>query len=151
MAYPHLEPATLDDIPQLCELLQLLFAQEADFEPDAVRQEAGLRQIIAQPERGCILVLREGPLVVGMVNLLFTVSTALGGRVALLEDAIVRPEHRGSGLGTLLLQGAIDCARKNDCLRITLLTDRDNYSAQKFYAHLGFVRSQMLPMRLLFD
>lgn len=145
----RLETATLDDVPQLSELLQLLFAQEAEFEPDTARQQAGLRQIITQPELGCILVLRDASRIVGMVNLLFTVSTALGGRVALLEDAIVRPEHRGSGAGTLLLQGAIDYARANACLRITLLTDRDNHPAQKFYERLGFVQSQMIPMRLL--
>ncbi len=140
--------ATTEDIPALCELLGILFAQEAEFQPDRSLQAAGLREIIDFPERGQILVLRERGVPRGMVNLLFTVSTALGGRVAILEDMIVHPDHRGSGAGSRLLQGGIDFARSVGCRRLTLLTDRVNVSAQRFYARHGFVPSEMLTMRL---
>ena len=40
--------ATLTDVPQLCELLTLLFAQEADFAPDPERQTRALNLIIGQ-------------------------------------------------------------------------------------------------------
>ena len=86
---PHVREATLDDIPQLCDLLTILFTQEADFQPDSAKQSQGLRQIIEHPEVGRILVLHDGSTVIGMVNLLFTISTALGTRVAILEDIIV--------------------------------------------------------------
>lgn len=145
---PHVAEATLDDIPQLCELLTLLFAQEAEFRPDRDKQAAGLRQIVEGQDVGRILVLRKGDEVVAMVNLLFTVSTALGGRVAMLEDMVVHPDHRGGGTGSRLLQAAIDHAHVAGCLRITLLTDGDNVAAQRFYARHGFTPSAMLPMRL---
>lgn len=90
----RIEAATLDDIPQLCELLAVLFTQEAEFRPDAARQAAGLRQIVERPEAGQILLLREGAGVMAMVNLLYTISTARGGRVAILEDMVVRPGRR---------------------------------------------------------
>lgn len=144
----ELAHATIDDIPQLCELLALLFAQEAEFAPDRNKQAAGLREIITHPEIGRILILREDAVVIAMVNLLFTVSTALGGRVALLEDMIVHPAYRGSGTGSRLLQAAMEFARSSGCLRITLLTDRDNVAAQGFYRHHAFKLSTMLPMRL---
>jgi GNAT superfamily N-acetyltransferase len=67
-------------------------------------QLSGLLQIIDFSERGQILVLREGTAVIGMVNLLFTLSTGLGGRVAILEDMVVHPDHRGGGAGSKLLQ-----------------------------------------------
>ena len=140
--------ATKDDIEGLCELLGLLFAQEAEFRPDSSLQATGLKQIIDFPERGRVLVLREGALLAGMVNLLFTVSTALGGRVALLEDMVVRPEYRGSGAGSELLQAAINLAGSSGCRRVTLLTDRTNEVAQRFYERHGFKISEMLPMRL---
>jgi len=141
--------ATLDDVPQLCELLELLFSQEAEFQADHAVQSVGLRQIIEQPERGQILVARDGSLLVGMVNLLFTVSTALGGRVAILEDMIVRPDGRGSGAGSLLLQAVINAAQAAGCRRITLLTDRTNVAAQRFYQRHGFILSDMVPLRLM--
>jgi GNAT superfamily N-acetyltransferase len=142
--------ATVEDIPQLCELLALLFDQEAEFRPDSALQAEGVRQIIEFPERGRILALREGKTVVGMVNLLFTVSTALGGRVAILEDMVVRPDFRYRGAGSMLLEAALAFARSSGCLRLTLLTDAANKTAQRFYKRHGFSRSDMVPMRLLF-
>lgn len=141
--------ATVEDIPQLCDLLAFLFDHETEFRPDCALQGAGLRQIIDFPERGRILALREGQSVIGMVNLLFTVSTALGGRVAILEDMIVRPDCRCKGAGSMLLEAAVASARAAGCLRVTLLTDSANEPAQRFYKRHGFGRSDMVPMRLL--
>ncbi|MGO8753883.1 MAG: GNAT family N-acetyltransferase [Gallionellaceae bacterium] len=144
-------PAAFADIPQLCELLAILFTQEADFQPDAGKQSAALRQIVEHPETARILVLRQGGGIIGMVNLLFTISTACGGKVALLEDMIVHPASRGDGLGGKLLQAAILLARREGCLRITLLTDRANDSAIRFYQRHGFGISEMMPLRLQLD
>lgn len=143
--------ATADDIPQLCELLAILFTQEADFRPDTNKQSDGLRRIIEQPEVGRILVLREDERIVGMVNLLYTVSTACGGKVALLEDMIVHSSQRGNRLGSKLLQAAIELAKREGCLRITLLTDRTNDAAIRFYQRHGFGMSAMLPLRMALD
>ncbi len=140
--------ATAADIPQLCALLAILFTQEEDFEPDANKQSAGLRRIIEQPETGRILVLREGNEAIGMANLLFTVSTACGGKVALLEDMVVHPARRGDGMGSKLLNAALELARQEGCLRVTLLTDRANDAAIRFYMRHGFGMSAMLPLRL---
>lgn len=144
----QITPANLSDIPALCELLELLFTQEADFKPDREAQSRGLARIISSPELGLIVVARQGIRVVGMVNLLYTVSTALGDRVALLEDMVVSPNARGSGVGSRLLENAIQLARVNGCKRITLLTDRDNEAAQRFYQRHGFGLSAMIPLRL---
>jgi GNAT superfamily N-acetyltransferase len=144
----RIHQATPEDIPRLCQLLAILFEQEADFLPDEARQSAALRAIIEHPEIGRILVLRKGEDAIAMVNLLYTVSTACGGKVALLEDMIVHPARRGDGLGSELLQAAISLARSEGCRRITLLTDRANDSAIRFYQRHGFGMSEMLPLRL---
>ena len=86
--------ATLHDIPKLCRLLNSLFAQESEFTPNSDAQRNGLAEIISSPEVGDILVARMEGEAVGMLNLLYTVSTALGGRVALLEDMVVSPDFR---------------------------------------------------------
>jgi len=141
--------ATLHDIPMLCELLAILFSQEDEFSPDQEAQRRGLDQIVRHPEIGHILVARENGQVLAMATLLYTISTALGARVALLEDMIVLPEARGSGVGSQLLENAIRFARMHGCERITLLTDRDNESAKLFYQRHGFSISPMIPLRLL--
>ena len=140
--------ATLTDVPQLCELLTLLFAQEADFAPDPERQTRALNLIIGQPAVGHIYCAAAGEVIAGMVSILFTVSTAEGGWAAWLEDMVVHPDHRGQGVGMLLLEEAIRQARASGCSRITLLTDVTNTGAMQFYGRAGFVRSQMVPFRL---
>lgn len=144
----QIENATLDDIPQLCGLLSILFTQEADFRPDRDKQSTGLRQIISRPDVGTILVFREDNMIAAMVSLLYTISTACGGRVAILEDMIVSPEKRGVGIGTRLLEAAIDKARTSGCSRITLLADSHNTDAIRFYQRQGFSGSAMIPLRL---
>jgi GNAT superfamily N-acetyltransferase len=84
-----------------------------------------------------------------MINLLFTISTAEGGFVMLLEDLVVHDEYRGHGYGSKLLQHAIDFAKDKNFLRITLLTDRPELRSQALFRRFGFHESAMLPMRLL--
>jgi len=144
-------PAGQDDIPALCDLLGVLFSQEAEFKPDRHAQSIGLARIIDDPAVGQILVFRENGVPVGMVNLLYTMSTALGARVAMLEDMIVHPAARGRGVGSRLLEYAIGFAANAGCRRITLLTDATNLAAQRFYARHGFGHSTMIPMRRTLD
>ena len=145
----RIEPATIEDLAELTDLTMSLFAIEADFEPNQEKQRHGLRLILEQPNRGRIFVLRSDHKVIGMVNLLFTISTAEGGFVILMEDVIVRPEHRGHGYGTRLVNYVKDFAGKKDFKRITLLTDRVSAESKRFFQRNGFVHSSMIPMRLL--
>lgn len=143
----RVEPATLDDLDDLADLLYDLFSQEEDFTPDRQKQLHGLRLILEQPSRGRIFVLRNSHKMVGMINLLITLSTAEGGFVLLLEDLIVHRDHRGQGYGSRLLNHAVEFARSKKFRRITLLTDRPSES-RRFYLKHGFVESGMVPMRL---
>ena len=143
--------ATESDIPALSKLLAILFEQEAEFTANPLLQQRGLRDIISNPAMGKILVARENTRTIGMVSLLFSVSTALGGRVAWLEDMIVHPSWRNQGIGSALVKQALAHCRIEGCRRITLLTDTDNKAAQDFYRKHGFFSSAMLPMRRLLD
>lgn len=140
--------AARSDIPRLVELLGLLFSQEREFTPDPEKQSEALEAILADRTRGRIFVAREGSEVVGMASLLYTISTAEGGKAALFEDLIVDPKHRGKGIGSKLIEYVIQQARAEGVLRITLLTDLENDTALGLYRKLGFVDSPMQPMRL---
>jgi len=143
--------AAAADIPALCDLLHDLFSREAEFEPDRDAQARGLAALIDDPGIGDILVARESGRVLGMINILYTVSTALGGPVAVFEDMIVSPDKRGAGIGSALLAGAIEVAGTKGCGRITLLADGDNEAAHRFYRRHGFSRSSMVTFRLMLD
>ena len=76
MSETCIEPATVEDLPQLADLLHDLFSREADFKPDTAKQLRGLELIIEQPNRGRIFVLRTHERIIGMINLLFTAARA---------------------------------------------------------------------------
>lgn len=147
----RIEPASLDDLSALTELVMELMEEEADFAPDRAKQERGIRLILEQPNRGRIFVLRNDHHLIGMVNLLFTISTAEGGLVILLEDFIIRPQHRGCGYGSQLMEYVLAFAREKDFKRITLLTDRVSNVSQQFFENHGFTHSAMVPMRRVFS
>jgi len=143
--------ANMNDLPELIELLNDLFTQDIEFVPDLKKQKQGLEAIINNPEIGEILVLKGDGKILGMVSLLFSISTALGGKVAILEDMIIHQDYRKKGLGKELLNKAINFSKERNCLRLTLLTDFNNDVAINFYEHFGFKKSEMIPMRLVFD
>ena len=142
------ESAAAKDLAQMVELLGRLFEQEAEFTPNAAKQETALKMILADPKLGRVYVAKDGGKVVAMASMLFTVSTAEGGKAGLFEDLVVSPEHRKQGIGAKLLEYVIAQARAEGVLRLTLLTDMQNESAQVLYRKLGFVGSPMKPMRL---
>lgn len=142
--------ACLNDLPELIELLNDLFTQDVEFVPDLKKQKSGLEAIINNPEIGEILVLKDDGQILGMVSLLYSISTALGGKVAILEDMIIHTDYRQIGLGKELLGEAIRFSKERNCLRLTLLTDFNNDVAINFYQHFGFKKSEMIPMRLVF-
>ncbi len=144
-----IEPATFEDLDELSGLLGELFKEESDFKPDQEKQLRGLRLIFEQPNRGRVFVLRRDRTIVGMINLLFTISTAEGGFVIVLEDLVVHQDYRGHGYGAQLLEYAINFAKQKNFLRITLLTDRPELTSQRLFKKYGFVESAMIPMRLI--
>lgn len=150
-APPHVEPATIEDLPALTELVMDLFSRSGDFTPDREVQERGLRLILEQPNRGRIFVVRNHDRIFGMVNLLFTISTARGGFVILMEDVVIHPDHRGQGYGAMLVDYVVDFAKRKNFKRITLLTDRISAESQEFFKKQGFEYSNMIPMRRILN
>ena len=146
-----IEMATTSDIPTLCTLLDYLFSQEIEFKSNHETQSRGLEMILNNNNIGNIFVAKKNKTIVGMVILLYTVSTALGERVALLEDMVVSPNEQELGVGSMLLDHAVKYATEKGCKRITLLTDKMNIRAQKFYKQHKFNRSSMIPFRMIIN
>ena len=164
----YTELASDFEIHALADLLEILFEQEIEFQANKELQKRALQRIITNPNIGGVICAKltttsqspesqiqprprfdQATPIVGMVSILFTESTAVGGRVALLEDMIVLPQYQKRGIGSMLLEAAKDFAKRSECKRITLLTDSDNCVAQSFYENHGFKSSQMVPFRYL--
>ena len=101
------------DLPQLVELLGVLFTEEAEFQPDAEKQKRALEAILADPiGRQALRARDEGKRVVAMASLLYTISTAEGGKAALFEDLVVHPDERKRGIGEALLKHVVDAGAR---------------------------------------
>lgn len=139
--------AKIEDIPVLCELLWELFSQEVEFTPNKETQEKALKKIIEDENIGDIFVAVKAEKVVAMVNVLYTISTALGERVAILEDMVVSQNYKNQKIGSSLIEFTLDYLKKNSFKRVTLLTDSDNFNAHNFYKKHQFTKSDMIVFR----
>lgn len=140
--------ATSDDIDGMCGLLSELFSIESDFSPDREKQARGLELLLNDTSgSSSVLVAERGSEIIGMCSAQTLISTAEGGPVGLLEDLIVRKDHRGKGIGSgLLSEIAGWCATKN-ISRLQLLRDTDNTGALRFYTGNGWTDTRLVCMR----
>jgi GNAT superfamily N-acetyltransferase len=143
-----IRPAKTADIPRMCCLLSELFAIESDFSPDSQRQVMGLSLLLADRSGlSAVLVAEQGDDIVGMCSVQTLISTAQGGPVGLLEDLIVKKDHRGNGIGTRLLSEIFRWCDTKNISRLQLLRDVDNMSALMFYAVNGWSSTSLVCMR----
>ena len=142
-----IEFAGAEDIDAMADLLHELFTLESDFQPQRAKQLAALSWLLAHPAHGRLFVARDGGRVVGMVNALISISTAEGGPVLILEDVILAASHRHGGHGRQLVEHVLAWARNQGMRRVTLLADKDNAAALRFYEKLGFEESAMVVRR----
>jgi ribosomal protein S18 acetylase RimI-like enzyme len=76
---------------------------------------------------------------------------ALRGPAGVLHDIIVDPEHRGRGVGRLLLEAALEFFRSRGVPRVVLSTAEQNEPAQRLFASMGFRRTMVEMTRELDD
>jgi ribosomal protein S18 acetylase RimI-like enzyme len=117
------------------------------------RQDVGvLMAMLGYPIEGCLLgpawqgllddpslymrVVDSGSRAVGLVCARFVVVLHHGGVVGTIESLVVDAEHRGAGLGSLLVREVLEEARRRGALRVEL----GAASASSFYERLGFTQ-----------
>ena len=130
-------PARRADVPAIHALIRDL----ADFErlthvctgtADDLEQAAfGSRPVVE------VLVAEELGKIDGFALFFHTFSTFLGRRGLWLEDLYVRPERRGSGIGTALLKALAALAVERGCGRFEWAVLDWNTPAIGFYERMG--------------
>lgn len=91
-----------------------------------------------------VLVAEADGEVVGVAQFIVFRHLQYRGRLcAELESVHVRPDHRGRGIGTLLVTAAVERARSIDCHRIQLTSNVARTSAHRFWERMGFVPSHV--------
>jgi GNAT superfamily N-acetyltransferase len=104
---------------------------------------AALERLSADPNQHLVVAVREGR-VVGTLQL--TIVPGLSRRGAtrsIIEGVRVHADQRGSGLGTQLVEWAIEESRRQDCQLVQLTSDSTRIDAHRFYERLGFTASHI--------
>jgi GNAT superfamily N-acetyltransferase len=115
--------------------------------PDSRPFTETFNQVSRHPE-AAVLVLTEGVRVVGYLALSHRPQIRLGGRVATIDELVVAPDYARRGLGSYLLDHALELARGLACVRIEASIGRDAI-ARAFLAKHGFVEVDDVVLRQL--
>jgi GNAT superfamily N-acetyltransferase len=127
----------------------LALIHQLGYQPDERSYDEVFAQVVRHPE-AAVFVATEGLRIVGYLALSHRPQARLGGRLACIDELAVESSRRGSGVGSALLNAALDYARSIGCQRLELNTRRTRESFQRgFYAGHGFVEVDSAVMRLI--
>lgn len=110
---------------------------------------AAFAAVLAHPEM--LVFVAEGPGrgVVGLLSLSYRPQLRLGGRIATIDELVVRAGARGGGVGCALLARARAEAARLGARRLQLTTHRGYESYRRgFYIKNGLVEADSAVMRL---
>ncbi|MGW0351920.1 N-acetyltransferase family protein [Streptomyces anthocyanicus] len=138
----EIRPTTAEDIPAVVAML-------AD-DPLGARREspddlgpylAAFERLRVDPNQHLVVAVRDGR-AVGTLQL--TIVPGLSRRGAtrsIVEGVRIHRDERGGGLGTQLIEWAIDESRRQSCHLVQLTSDKTRTDAHRFYERLGFEAS----------
>lgn len=136
------------ELPDLLTLYRQLNPDDPDLEEDEYRMV--FNDILNDPGQHCLVAEAAGQ-IVASCTLIIVKNLTRGGRpYGLVENVITHEKHRRRGLGSMLMQKALDIARHKDCYKVMLLSGRGE-EAIRFYEKAGFQTGKKKGMIVRFD
>lgn len=113
--------------------------------------EDAFENILSDDNQELMVLEDENAEVIGTLQLSFIqYLTYRGGIRAQIEAVRIRKDKRGSGIGTILFEWAINRAKERKAHVLQLTTDKQRPDALRFYEDLGFKASHE-GMKLHFE
>ena len=144
MSDPNYRNARPEDIPTILILCHAGDARGADTPPldeetlTDPRYRAAFDEIEADPDHRLIVVEQDNE-VVGTLQISFLPGLPrFGMRRGILENVHIRADQRGNGLGSQMVQWAIERCREAGCGIVQLTSNKIRLDAHRFYRKLGF-------------
>ncbi|MFJ5224274.1 GNAT family N-acetyltransferase [Streptomyces sp. NPDC088400] len=140
----EIRSAAPGDIPAIVAMLadDPLGAQR-ESPDDVAPYMAAYERLAHDPNQHVMVGVRAGR-VVGTLQL--TVIPGLSRRGAtrsIIEAVRIHADERGGGLGTALIEWAVDESRRQGCQLVQLTSDASRTDAHRFYERLGFTASHV--------
>lgn len=133
-----IRPAANSDAAVIAQLL-IEQMREHRIERQPSEMLAAVREILAGPHWGFILVASSHDIVLGVAYLAAIMSAEHGGKIGWVEEIFVSRTHRERGIGSALLGESIQRAKQLGWLALELEVDIEHRRAEALYQRLGFV------------
>jgi len=136
--------AGVDDLPAIVALLaEDPLGTSRETPDDPAPYLAAFDRLAADPNQRLLVAERAGE-VVGTLQLTLIPGLSRRGATRTLIEAVrVRSTERGRGLGTLLIEHAIEESRRLGADLVQLTSDARRTDAHRFYQRLGFTGSHV--------
>ena len=118
-----------------------LYRQFYKYQKDLKNSKNYIHQMIENNE-SIIFIGTENENIIAFVQLYETFDSLNLNKKLVLYDLYVLEKYRKLGIGRKLMNKSKDFAINNNFLRIELSTSIDNYSAQKLYESLDYIRDK---------
>ncbi|MGW4866721.1 N-acetyltransferase family protein [Streptomyces chartreusis] len=138
----EIRPAATDDIPAIVGMLadDPLGARRESLD-DLTPYLSAFERLTSDPNQHLVVAVREGR-VIGTLQLSVIPGLSRRGATRSIIEAVrIHADERGSGLGTRLIEWAIDESRRQNCRLVQLTSDKSRTDAHRFYERLGFAPS----------
>ncbi|WP_432127795.1 N-acetyltransferase family protein [Streptomyces sp. bgisy082] len=140
----EIRPTTAEDLPAVVAMLadDPLGAQRES--PDNLAPYfAAFERLANDPNQHLVVAVREGK-VVGTLQLTIIPGLSRRGTVRSIIEAVrIHADERGSGLGTQLIEWAVEESGRQGCSLVQLTSDATRTDAHRFYKRLGFEDSHV--------
>ncbi|MFD7706129.1 GNAT family N-acetyltransferase [Streptomyces sp. NPDC059785] len=139
-----IRPAAVEDVPAIVAMLadDPLGAQR-ETPDDLTPYLAALERLSGDPNQHLVVAVREGR-VVGTLQLTIVAGLSRQGATrSIIEGVRIHSDERGSGLGTQLIEWAVEESRRQGCQLVQLTSDATRTDARRFYERLGFTASHV--------
>ncbi len=141
----RIRPTTREDFDAIVPLLQQLWpARPIDWKAARDIFERGLTS-----GRRAYLCACLGKKIIGFGTLMIRDCLWLQGDVGYICDLVVDQEHRGTGVGTALVERAVEIAKERRCRRVESDSGFHRVEAHRFYERRGFEKRAFLFSRIL--
>jgi GNAT superfamily N-acetyltransferase len=139
----RLRQAVRADLPAIRDLLLAdEHVSNRDVYSDMAPYEQAFEAIDADAANLLLVAVAEDGAVVGTFQITYIPGLAKGAALRSQIEAVrIDPAHRGLGLGTSMMNWAIDQAQDHGCAIVQLTSDNQRQGAHRFYTRLGFIDS----------
>ncbi len=140
----EIRPAALDDIPAIVAMLaDDPLGARRESPDDLSPYTAAFHRLAEDPNQFQAVAVRDDR-VVGTLQLTIIPGLSRRGSTrSIIEGVRIHADERGMGLGTRLIEWAIEKSRAENCRLVQLTSDASRTDARRFYERLGFEPSHI--------